>query len=339
MHPVFQRPSRLGWYLLSWIPFEVGTVYLWALPAGFTVGPGILATLPVTLYWALACLAPWNVCRQFPLRGTPPWKLWLAHLGAAAFASIVGANIASGMAYVLGNSARIKSSLPFLLELGVLWYLTSVGIHYALLAVEDSRRAEILAREAELRALKAQVNPHFLFNSLNSISALTAVDAERAREMCIRLADFLRATLGLGEKQSIAWRDELALTQSYLDVEQVRFGERLKVRIDAADACNGCQVPPLVLQPLVENAVKHGIATLVDGGSIQVEGRAVNGILAVTVENPFDPDAPKARKSSGLGLRNVRDRLEARYGSAARLETSVDNGRFRAELRLPFVEN
>src|SRR5439155_25649083 len=123
--------------------------------------------------------------------------------------------------------------------------LRSSAMQYVVIEAQTSRRSELLAREAQLRALKAQVNPHFLFNSLNSISALTAADAGRAREMCIQLADFLRTSLRLGERTSIPFGEELELTRMYLGVEQVRFGERLRISIDVEPACNECHVPAL----------------------------------------------------------------------------------------------
>jgi LytS/YehU family sensor histidine kinase len=153
--------------------------------------------------------------------------------------------------------------------------------------------------------------------------------------MCIRLSDFLRNTLGLGERETISWREELALSRTYLDVEQVRFGSRLRVEIDVDEDCGDCLVPPLVLQPLIENAVKHGIATMVDGGLIRVQGHIVDGSMEVSVENDFDPDSPTPRLS-GLGLRNVRSRLATRFGDAARLTAHVENNQFRAEMVVPY---
>jgi hypothetical protein len=202
--------------------------------------------------------------------------------------------------------------------------------------VERMRNAELqaLVSQAELRALQAQINPHFLFNSLNSIAALTTVDGARAREMCIKLSDFLRSTLGLREKNSITLREELALAKAYLDVEQVRFAARLRVEFDSHADCNDCIVPPLFLQPLVENAVKHGIAGLVDGGTIRVETRCRDGRLRVKVENEYDPDAPAVRRH-GLGLQNVRSRLRAAYENQARIDTSAADNRFVVEVELP----
>ena len=139
--------------------------------------------------------------------------------------------------------ARFHLAMPVLAGMVFLCYLLSIALHYAMLAVESSKQAEILSREAELKALKAQVNPHFLFNSLNSISALTTIDAKRAREMCIRLSDFLRISLRLGEKATIPFGEELSLTNSYLDVEQIRFGVRLRVQndFDSASSLAKCR--------------------------------------------------------------------------------------------------
>src|SRR5258706_12695740 len=122
-------------------------------------------------------------------------------------------------------------------------------------AQQASREAELLARDAELRALKAQINPHFLFNSLNSITALTTVDPARAREMCIRLSDFLRNTLGLGERESIQWREELQLARPFFEAEQVGFGARLRVGLNVDEECSDCRFPPLALNRWFGNPV------------------------------------------------------------------------------------
>jgi LytS/YehU family sensor histidine kinase len=219
----------------------------------------------------------------------------------------------------------------------LLIYETSVALHYAAMELEASRRAEILAREAELKALKAQVNPHFLFNSLNSISALTTINAGEARHMCIRLADFLRASLRLGERSSVPFSEEMALMRMYLEVEQVRFGGKLRLREDVDSGCSNCDVPALIIQPLVENAVKHGIAMMAEGGEIELIGRRERDLLRFTIANPYDPEAPSAGRN-GLGLRNIRERLESRYGNAARLEIQADEERYRVILTLPAKE-
>ena len=193
------------------------------------------------------------------------------------------------------------------------------------------------AREAELRALRAQLNPHFLFNSLNSINALVGTDPEAARRMCEGLGDFLRRTLALGSRDAVTLGEELALVERYLGIEQVRFGERLRVERAVDPDAATCRVPPLLLQPLVENAIKHGIQDVVEGGAIRIEARCENGLLRVVVENPVDADAP-IRRGEGVGLENVRRRLAVFGAREAHLATNRKGDRFRVTLTLPALE-
>jgi two-component system sensor histidine kinase AlgZ len=196
----------------------------------------------------------------------------------------------------------------------------------------------VLTRDAELRALRAQVDPHFLYNSLNSISALTGSDPASARRMCLLLAEFLRTTLRVSTQQSITMAEELSLVERFLSIEQVRFGARLQVEQSVDENALECQVPPLVLQPLLENAVGHGIAGLVDGGTIRLEIVRRGDRVSITVENPRDPDA-MPRKRGGVGLENVRKRLALVFGGAARLDAAASPTGFRAAIDLPWTIN
>jgi LytS/YehU family sensor histidine kinase len=296
----------------------------------------LLLTAAPCLFYALMCLSAWYLCRAFPLN-SPVLRLVGNHLGASILACALWIGVARIMGSSLDLNQKLDPAIPHLIAVGFLLYILSIASHYVLLALEASREAALLARDAELKALKSQVNPHFLFNCLNSISALTTSDPARAREMCVRLSEFLRSTLGLGERVSISWKEELELARTYLEVERVRFGERLQLDIDIDDACTDCRVPALLLQPLVENAIKHGIATLVDGGVIRLESRLNAGELEVSVENAFDPEAPAPRRS-GLGLRNVRERLHTRFGNSAGVITSSGNNTFRAEMKFPCLK-
>jgi LytS/YehU family sensor histidine kinase len=152
--------------------------------------------------------------------------------------------------------------------------------------------------------------------------------------MCVKLSDFLRSSLGLGERDSIPLREELALARSYLEVEQVRFGARLQFSVDIQESCQDCAVPVLLLQPLVENAVKHGIAGLVEGGAIRLSVERLGASVCVAVENGFDPDAPPPNRL-GMGLPHVRRRLELRYGDAASFAAGGCESVYRVELRFP----
>jgi two-component system sensor histidine kinase AlgZ len=349
MHPLIARRGRLLLYMLAWSPLALLLAYLMVMMGRLGWLEAVVLGLPLTLFYALICLAPWYMCRVLPVGSSPIFKILGNHLTAAIVAGLFWIVLAKGLGLALGHyffarmNERLSPQLPLLFGIGVLIYLLSVALHYVLLSMESSKEAETreqealtLARESELKALKAQINPHFLFNSLNSISALATVDGQRARDMCIKLSDFLRTTLKLGEKQRITFADELALAKAYLEVEQVRFGARLRVEIDADADCDRCVVPSLVLQPLVENAVKHGIAGLVNGGTIRLEAHCVDGLLQLKIENQFDLDSP-ASSRHGLGLRNVRDRLRALYENSARLDTTATSDHFLVELELPCI--
>src|SRR5262245_39347960 len=258
MHPILSSPKRLLLYLAIWVPI-IGLLEL-------VSGQPIAVLAPAGLLYAFLCLTPWYVCRARPLQVSKAGSLLLTH-GVSALAGggfLLGALVlaAAALEKPLANAAP-------LFGMGVLLYLLSVGVHYAELAAEASREyekraaeARTLAREAELRSLRLQLNPHFLFNSLHSIIALATLDGARAPEMCVRLADFLRGSLALGARDSIPLKEELGLARRYLEVEQVRFGSRLRVEEEIDPACEDCAVPALLMQPLVENAVKHGIAGL-----------------------------------------------------------------------------
>ncbi len=339
MHPLLKSRSGFLSYVAVWILFGLMFGFVLGVTGHLRGVESASITLPIVIVLALECLGPWYYLRSRALRSTAPWKLVVTFLLAAICMSavvlvVVHITVTGLNRFFPMLSDRLNPALPALAGMVVLIYLLSIALHYVLFAVESSRQAELLSREAELKALKAQVNPHFLFNCLNSISALTSVDAAKARDMCIRLAEFLRNSLRLGERLSIPFSEELALTRNYLDVEQIRFGKRLRVTQDFDVACTACEVPPLLVQPLVENSIKHGIATLVEGGEIAMSGRRLRDTIRLEIENPFDPDAPETRRN-GFGLVSVRNRLQARYGGAANLDIQVDRNRYRVILTIP----
>lgn len=334
MHPILQDWRRFAAWMGTWAPLSAILVLVARMSSGLTLGESAMVTIPAAVVLALVCLSPFYMCRSLSLRAAPPWKILGNHLAAALVLSGAVLLVARAAALVWGVDRRFAPAVPVLAVVALMIYLVAVALHYAALEMEASRRAEVLAREAQLKALKAQVNPHFLFNSLNSISALTAIDAAQARVMCIRLADFLRTSLRLGERVTVPLAEELELTRMYLDVEQVRFGGKLRMRQDVADECRDCDVPALIVQPLVENAVKHGVAMMAEGGEIAIRGARDRDWLRVTVTNPYDPEAPSTGRN-GLGLRNIRERLESRYGGAARLDIDVEERMYRVTLTIP----
>jgi LytS/YehU family sensor histidine kinase len=227
---------------------------------------------------------------------------------------------------------------------GIVLYLLAAAVYYLIITFETSREAErrtlqarLHANEAELRALRAQIDPHFLFNSLNSISALIAQKPESAREMCITLSDFFRKSVQYGEKDVITLEEELSLTKHFLSIEQIRFGKRLSFAHNVDETALPCLLPPLILQPLIENCINHGIKHLLDGGTINVRVSRTPKTLKISVENPFDPEMPASR-GSGIGLENVKRRLRTLYGNDVSIDVNKNENLFRVELILPGIE-
>ena len=225
MHPIFGNLRRLTAYLLSWLPLSAMLAYLLAVPGGLTWTEAFALGIPLCILYGFMCLSAWYSCRWTPLDRAGALQLAFTHLLAAVVVSGFWILSAKALAHELssfsafnGLEPHLSRNLPLLFGTGILLYLLAVAFFYVLLAVQQSHEAKeremaagVLARDAELRALKAQVNPHFLFNSLNSISALTSSDPAKAREMCVLLGDFLRRTLGLGEKAAIPLEEELSL--------------------------------------------------------------------------------------------------------------------------------
>ena len=189
---------------------------------------------------------------------------------------------------------------------------------------------------AELGMLRQQLSPHFLFNSLNSISALLDRSAEQAEEMLLRLRRFYELSSRQGEATTVPLSTELEFLRAYLAVESVRFGSRLCARFEIDDAALECPVPPLMLQTLVENAVRHGIARRRDGGAITIAASVSAGELAITVENDVAQQSPSAKQ--GIGLQNTRARLRELYGNRGTLATTLTD-RFRVTVTLPAEES
>jgi sensor histidine kinase YesM len=217
---------------------------------------------------------------------------------------------------------------------GVCIFLAWFGVYFIYHAFERLRRMQVerlhlaaSVKEAELRALKSQVNPHFLFNSLNSLRALIDEDAPRARESVTRLANMLRYSLQSGQLETVALEEELRIVEDYLALEQIRHEDRLRVRwqLENEATLRGLPVPPMLLQTLVENAVKYGISARREGGEIVISASLTGAALHLRVTNPGDLAAPasasaaRAGSSTGVGLRNASDRLKLLFGDRATL--------------------
>ncbi len=228
----------------------------------------------------------------------------------------------------------------------MLWSLLYFGYNIA----DRFRRSEIerahlkaTLKESELRALKSQVNPHFIFNALNSLRALIQEDPPRARQAVTQLANLLRYSLQSGQLETVSFEDELRVVNDYLALEQVRHEERLRLRLDVDPVTLQMVVPPMLLQTLLENAVKYGISVLPEGGEIAIIAREENECLVLRVTNPgilpASDSAPDHKsKSTGMGLRNAAERLRLLFGEEASLHLRPgDPGVVVAEACIPQV--
>ena len=348
MHPILAEGRRLFAYLVAW--GLVGTLISaqLRLAAPFDWAEAFVFGLPLTLLFGFAGLGAFWVCQAAPLQLSRMVRSLVTQLIASVLSAWLWLGAARGWAMLLERTplfpdlvAKQAQVAPLMLGLGVALFLLTAALNYLLMAVGASQAAErralqfeITSREAELRALRAQIHPHFLFNSLNSINALIAARPEEARQLCVRLADFLRRSLTFGSRETIPLDEELELAEQLLAIEKVRFGERLSHVTRADDEARACAVPPLLLQPLVENAVTHGIGQRLEGGEIRLEAERHGPELRIVITNPRDADAV-SRPGTGIGLQNVRRRLAALHGDEAELRVSREGETYRVEVRLP----
>ena len=215
-----------------------------------------------------------------------------------------------------------------------MWLLFYVAMTSKRRYREKEVRLELTARDAELRALEAQVNPHFLFNCLNSIRAMVAVDPAIAQDMITRFATILRYNLQRDRSHTVTLGAEVEVVSDYLALEAIRFEDRLRVEISVDPAAVGAAVPPMLLQTLVENGLKHGIAHLPAGGDLRIRGRVERSTLLLEVENSGCLTEPKPG-ATRLGLANARERLRLLYGDRAGIELTNGDGRVLARVRIP----
>jgi hypothetical protein len=348
MHGVISRWYAALLYLLAWLMLGLATSALLAA-GGAGWGASLLFAVPLAIVYANAtAFSAYYVCRAYPIGQKHPAAivggvgmtaacaaaLWCA-IGSA-WAALLRAFAPEGAFFEL-DAARLLT----MFALGVILYGLAAAVNYLLIEAERVRKLEtqeletrLMAQDAELRMLRTQVDPHFLFNSLNSISALTSIDPGAARAMTLRLADFFRHSLGMHADRKVPLERELALVRDFLAIEQVRFGERLRFDAEATPEACACLMPPMLLQPLVENAVKHGIGQLIEPGTIRIRAQRAGSLLRIVVENDVDPDAVPAR-GAGVGLENVRRRLAAAYGIDASAHWGREEHLFRVELALP----
>ncbi|HJW08375.1 MAG TPA: sensor histidine kinase [Holophagaceae bacterium] len=310
----------------------------------------LTAWLMHTLTWGLMGLAIIPLVRRVPLDRT--LRHWALHLLVSVACALVDVGAALLSSLILTRMEH-SDPVPFLDRLkacfvsgfhpGLMTYWLFVGGLVGLDVFRRYKERELLASqlqarlaEAQLQALKMQLHPHFLFNTLHAISALMHSDVKAADRMLARLSDLLRLTLDQAGEQEVSLRQELAILEGYLEIERLRFQNRLRVEVDVPESLLEAQVPTFILQPLVENALKHGIAPRASGGVVAIRARHAGGVLCLEVEDDGPGDTGGASTAGhGIGTRNTRSRLEHLYGERQRFELSLGRPGAVARVMLP----
>jgi LytS/YehU family sensor histidine kinase len=225
--------------------------------------------------------------------------------------------------------------------IGVFFYGIIVTVYYLYMYYNNFhekliKEAEFktLLKEAELKSLKYQINPHFIFNSLNSISSLTMINPDKAREMTIKLSEYLRSTLANNENQKSLLKEEIKNSRLYLDIEKVRFGDRFEYFEDLQSNCSNILVPSMVIQPLLENAIKYGVYESLEKVTIKLHCLIDNNYLKISLENEYDGSAPQG-KGEKIGLKNIKEQLRLMYNQDNLLTVEKNNNIFKVNLFIP----
>ena len=236
---------------------------------------------------------------------------------------------------------HLSNTIPSRVGFGFLFYILLTSNYYLIIYYQNFKEKllgeselKALVKESELSSLKSQINPHFLFNSLNSISSLTMVSPKKAQDMVINLSDFLRYSLSNKNETLTGFDNELKNIERYLKIEKIRFGKRLQVQKQIQDSTLNMLIPGLILQPIVENAIKYGVYESTDEANILIESTNTTNTLEVIVSNEYDPDF-LVKKGAGIGLRNVISRMKILYGRDDLVKIEKSENVFEITLHFP----
>jgi len=346
IHPILSKRNRLFVYWLIWLIIGLGQSLLIIYSSDISVPAAFSDGFFSAMIFAIIAIALWFPVNQF--------KSSINNMRMAVINHLVMAVISLGIWIFLNRFLVLiflqekdfykvfwENSIYYRIGAGAFIYVVVVLTYYLLISMDniarkDMREAKLenMLKETELMMLRSQINPHFLFNSLNSISSLTISDASRAREMVIKLSDFMRYALSRKDARTVDLKTELENLRLYLDIEKIRFGERLELEEDISEECLAVKVPNMILQPLYENAIKHGVYESTDTVNIKLMARRIDDSVTISISNDFDPETIPPG-GTGTGLDNVRRRLELYYGNRAWLKTVKEAGVFTAELLIP----
>ncbi len=346
-HPFLSNQNAI-YYSVIWLFISGLYALVLFYSYEYPINEALLDSLVFNGMFAVLGLAFWFIVRYNSFDTDQLINLIASHLAAAAL-SIAGVIFLSLM--LLQRAFPTDEEYLFFLQTSVAWraglglmYYSIIILVYHLIRYYDDLRAKVqsqsqletMLRESELEMLKSQINPHFIFNSLNSISSLTITAPERARNMVVKLSEFLRYSLGKENNQLNTVEEELNNVLLYLDIEKVRFGDRLNIEKELHPDSMQLQLPNLILQPLLENAIKHGIYESLEKITIQLKTLVEKDVLRIFISNEYDPKAV-SKKGKGIGLKNVSQRLELIYGVPQLLFISKTDNLFTVRLDIPQI--
>jgi len=348
MHPLFKSVKRLIVVGIIWTSLILGLAALYSRLAIVSLSDSIIFIAPLMIIEVFLALSTWYICKNIKLEIKNVITIIIKHGLSAVILIVLWLIIClifSGfLDQQMGNDnwrVRFDQLVPFLCILGIFFYTFFCMIHYLILSMEKTRIAEkelitsrLVASKAELKALRSTIHPHFLFNSLNAIGVLTRTAPEKAQKVSIKLSDFLRYSLKYDNHDLVTVDSEIDHIKNYLSVEQIRMGERLIIKYDVDAEVSDILIPPFSLLPLVENAVKHGIQNLIEGGEIEISIKRNENFLFINVKNPYDSEH-QVKEGEKHGLQNLRDRLTNRYRTEFNLKIDKTNNIFNIRIYLP----
>ena len=350
-HPVLSDKVRLIIWWLAWFFLTLGQLLLYYFAYGKLTDIFIPDGIISMIVFSGIGISLWYPFKYFNAgkTGVPGVILNLVLSGAVSvvmWAFITKYSVQMILPENNDYQAYWEATFPYRIGTGIFSYSLIVLAYYLFISLYNiseknarAARLESLVRETELKMLRSQINPHFLFNSLNSVSSLTITDPEKAREMVIKLSEFMRYALSKKDEQPVSLRSELENLRLYLDIEKVRFGDKLSTEEDISEKCLEAKMPVMLLQPLYENAIKHGVYESTGSVRIKTKVSCDKGYLEIIISNNYDL-APSSVKGTGTGLLNVSRRLDLFYGNKASVKTVKENGTYSVSLFLPFeVQN
>jgi two-component system, LytTR family, sensor kinase len=349
-NPILKSFKSLNVYLICWLLIAI--LYFLLLYFGSEQGLNIAVTesLTFTIILTGIGLSLWYPARYISIENTKLSRVLFSHLFAALITTIIwlliGYFIMTGI-FSFGDNyeAFFYSTIPWRILIGIMYYALITSFYYMIIYYTGFQERIIkeselknLVTQAELKTLKFQINPHFIFNSLNSMSALTEIDPAKAKRMILKLADFLRYILATNERQQSKLSEELKNIRLYLEIEKVRFEDKFEYVEEIGDACTQAEIPSMILQPLFENAIKHAVYETLDKVILKLSCCLENSYLKIEIENNFDESA-LPRKGAGVGLKNINDRLQLIYHRDDLMKVVKEKGIFKVTLFIPVEEN